>query len=319
MADPAAITAKIEGARNISSPIPKLDEVLAKLSKNIEKHARIYLGSVVEAMILDHEIRTFSDVLDGISMPAMIGIIEIDRKERAALINFDLDLMYHVVDLRMGGLPTELPEFVARRPTAIDWSMCQPLVDIVLDGFGQALSESFGRSDIVEFHCTSFEHLPMLANIVPDRSDVLCVQVSLDIGEAARSGNFELVIPLAGLDAMKAAIGKSSKLSDESNDAWADHMLDVVMKTEIELTPVLQTSNFTVAQLSRLEIGQVIPLEPDAHKSVVLNVSMGQDSQVLATGRLGALKGMKALKLASDIDNDFMTPLAQVAKQAGVA
>ncbi|MEL6317373.1 MAG: FliM/FliN family flagellar motor switch protein [Pseudomonadota bacterium] len=296
-----------------------MDEVLAKLAKNIEKHARAYLGSVVEAMILDHEIRTFSDVLDGISMPAMIGIIEIDRRERAALINLDLDLVYHVVDLRMGGLPTELPEFVARRPTSIDWSMCQPLVDIALDGFSQALSESFGRSDIVEFHCTTFEHLPMLANIVPDRSDVLCVQVSLDIGEAARSGNFELVIPLAALDAMKASIGKSTKVSDDGKDAWADHMFDVVMQTEIELTPVLQTTQFSVAQLSKLEIGQVLPLEPEAHKNVTLNVSMGDDTHMLATGRLGALKGMKALKLTSDPDQQFINPLAQVAKRSGRA
>lgn len=314
--DGSVVSRKIESARKISSPIPKMDEVLAKFSKNVEKGARAYIGSVVEAMILDHEIKTFSDVLDGISMPAMIGVIDVDGKERAALLNLDLDLVYHVVDLRMGGLPTELPEFVARRPTAIDWSMCQPLVQIALDSLSMALAECFGRTNIVEFECGNFEHLPMLANIVQDTADVLCVQVSLDIGEAARSGNFELVLPLAALDAIKASIGKSSQVKADGKDAWGDHMLDVVLSTEIELTPVLQSTPFSVAQLSKLEIGQVLPLEPDAHRNVSLNVTVGDEAVALAGGRLGALKGMKAIKLTSDLDADFLTPMHRAIARA---
>ncbi len=313
--DSNVISKKIEGARKISAPIPKLDEILGKLAKYIEKHARGYLGSVVEAMILDHEIKNFSDVLDGISMPAMVGIIEIDRRERQALINLDLDLVYHIVDLRMGGLPTELPDFVARRPTTIDWSMCQPLVDIALDGLAASLSEALGRNEICEFSCSTFEHLPMLANIVPDRADVLCVQVSLDIGEAARSGNFEIVLPLAALDVVKSAIGKSTERATDGRDAWAEHMFEVALQTEIEVSPVLQATNFSVAELSRLEVGQILSLDPDVHKNVSLNVAMGEQQRTLATCKLGALKGMKALKLTSDIDPDFLKPMRQLARR----
>lgn len=310
------IAKKIETTRKINSPIPRLNEVLAEMTKRTENDGRAYLGAVVEAMIMDVETKVFSDVLDAISMPAMIGIVDVEGVDRAAMVNLDLDLVYHVVDLRMGGAPTELPEFGARRPTSIDSALCKPMVDLALAGFCAGLRETMGSADSCEMTCAGFEHLPMLANIVPERSDVLCVTVSLDIGEAARSGNFELVLPFATIDMLKATLKKSTAVNTSaSHDAWAAHMRNVILGTEAPLVPVLHQALFSVAEISALSVGDVIPLPGGADTPVDLVIESDGETVSLATARLGALKGSKALKLNNDPDAAFLAPLKRLAAE----
>lgn len=288
------------------------------LNKHIEKEARIYLGSVVEAMTLEVETKVFSDVVDAISMPAMIGMVEIDGSERAAIIDLDLDLVYHVVDLRLGGLPGEHPEFTARRPTPIDNEICGALVNIALEGFSRGLSDAYGADDRLDMQCSGFEHLPMQANIVTEKADVLCVQVSLDIGEAARSGNFTLVLPFSTLDRVKAKLQRSAGLSSAAaTDAWAQHMLDVVLDTEVEMTPVLHATTLSVGELSDLSVGQMLRLTEGAHEQISLQINACGEDVEIAKARLGAMKDSKALKLISEPDPSFVGPMRAVAEPAG--
>lgn len=309
------ILRKIESARTISTPLPRLNEVLGELTKRIEKHLRGYLGTVVEAMILDCETKVFSDVLDSMSMPAMIGIVEAHGHDRLAIVNIDLDLLYHVVDLRMGGSPSEYPEFGARRPTGIDSALCKPVVDMALQSFTDGISAVFGVEENLPLHCEGFEHLPMLASIAPEKADVLCVKVSLDIGEAARSGDFELVLPFSTLDIINRKIKQGSSVAaSSSSDAWPSHMLSVVLETEIELTPVVFTTELSVAEIARFEIGSVIELDAGAHHNVELTLEAPGSALKLATARLGAFKRNKALKLIDDPDQDFLSPLRALAR-----
>ena len=310
------IAKKIESARKINTPLPRINEVLAEFTRSIEKNARAYIGSVVEAMIMEVENKTFSDVLDAISMPAMIGIVDIDGVDRAAIINFDLDLVYHVVDLRMGGSPADLPEFGARRPTAIDNTMCLPMVEIALQGLMAGLRASSGTDIAFNMVCEKFEHLPMMANIVPERSDVLCVQVSLDIGEAARSGNFDVVLPFSTIDMIMAKLKKAESLTPSAaSDAWAAHMLNVVLDSEVALTSVVQTMNCSVGEIEHLEIGDTIKLVDDVRNGVDVQMELPGEDMSLASARLGAFKNQKALKLSSHPDSEFLSPLRKVAQQ----
>ena len=314
MSEENAIAKKIETARKANAPIPRLQDVLAILTKRIEKTARTYLGVVVEAMIMDIETKVFSDVLDAMSMPAMIGILEIDRVDRAAIINLDLDLVHHAVDLRLGGSPSESPDFSARRPTSIDSSMCLPLVDLVMNALSEGFLDTFGPEVMMFSRCTGFEHLPMLANIASERADVLCIQVSLDIGEAARSGDFEIVFPYSTLDRIAARIRATARPTPSAGeDAWADHMMNVVLETGLDLLPVLQSARYSVAELSRLEIGTVIPLEPGVQNNIDLWLRMPERALQVARAKLGAFKGSKALKLTEDPDESFLAPLRELA------
>ncbi len=309
-----AIAKKIETARKKSAPIPRLNEVLAILTKRIEKSARAYLGVVVEAMILDVETRVFSDVLDAMSMPAMIGVLDVDGVDRAALLNLDLNLVHHAVDLRLGGSASESLEFGARRPTAIDSAMCQPLVELVMESFSEGFAETFGEEAAVRSRCAGFEHLPMLANIATDHADVLCIKVSLDIGEAARSGDFEMVFPYSTLDRIAARIRANARLApNAAADAWAAHMVNVVLETELDLKPVLQAARYSVAELSRLEVGAVLPLEAGAQNNLDLRLELADRSIQIARAKLGAFKGSKALKLIDDPDEAFLAPLRALA------
>lgn len=318
MSDGNAIARKVESARKMSAPIPRLNDVLAIMSKRLEKSGRAYMGVVVEAMILDVETRVFSDVLDAMSMPAMIAILEIDGVDRAGLINLDLNLVHHTVDLRLGGSPSESPEFGARRPTSIDSAMCQPLVELVMESFSGGLGETFGPEAAVTSRCSGFEHLPMLANIASDHADVLCVKVSLDIGEAARSGDFEMYFPYSTLDRVAARIRANARVApDAASDAWAGHMLNVVLQTELDLMPVLQAAKFTVAELARLEVGSILPLEAGAQNNIDLRLELAEKSLQIARAKLGAFKGSKALKLIDEPDEGFLAPLRSLAAGRG--
>ncbi|MEO0913284.1 MAG: hypothetical protein AAFY59_09895, partial [Pseudomonadota bacterium] len=181
-------------------------------------------------------------------VPAMLGVIESPSTDRMALVNVSADLVYHVVDMRMGGDPTVSPMTTTRSFTSIDVQLCMDLFAAVLRSFEQAVEESVGVPLDMNFKVTGHKQDINTVRIAPKTADVVLLSVSLDIGEAARSGEFALIVPLSIMDLLRAATMKVDVTEHISaNDLWLKQMRQSVSSAEIPLHAILHTAQMPVA------------------------------------------------------------------------
>lgn len=313
----SVIRRMVGGGRVGRAPIADVETIGEDFAKFLDEGLRGLMRTITSAIVIDCQVRRLSSVLEEIPVPAMIGVISVRDSVNQALVNVGMDLIYHVVDLRMGGDPADAPIPTARSVTAVDCGLCEDFIAAVCRAFESALELNLGTSLRGAMTLEQFEQHVTMVRIAPEHSDVLVIRISLDMGEAARSGEFDLVLPLAVLDAYRAAAPLNARGGGRS-DIWSRKMAQAAADAPIRLEAVLHRLKLPLAEIEALKIGDVIPLPGECRESVEVRIE-GQDAAPLVFGRLGAVPGAKAVKLSEDPDPRRIAPLREALSRSGPA
>ncbi len=315
----SVLSRKLSGKRVGRAPIQGVEEIGENFAKILDEKLRGLLRTIVGAIVIDCEVRKLSRVLEDVAVPAMIGVISVANSKNSALINLNGDLIYHIVDLRMGGDPSEAPIPTARSITSVDTALCAAFVRATIEAFEGSLQLNLGPSVSRSMTLDHFEQHVTMVRIAPEHSDVLVLRLSLDIGEAARSGEFDLVLPLSVLDSYKA-IGKSVAQPSEAveqSDLWSSHMAHAASNAPVNLGTVLQRLKLSVSEIQALEPGSIIPLSEAGRNGV--EITFEGDGTHCATGRLGTFEGRKAVKITEPPNPKLQEQIRKLADLGGTS
>lgn len=292
------IELKISGARVSRSPIPQVESIGEDFAKILDDKLRRLLKTITSSIILDCEVRKLNRVLETIPVPAMLGVVKVKNSPAMALVNISNDLIYHLVDLRMGGDTEQSPVVTARSITAMDCALCRDFIDTLLQSFTASIAMNLGAPGLEWMELSHYEQHVTMARIAPENADVLLLNVSLDIGEAARSGSFDVIIPLSVLDSFKAASPRRPAMEriGDGIDLWSTRMTQAARDAPVRLTSVIHRLQLDIGSIQSWREGDVLPIPPVGRSRIELMIP-GQDSAPIALGRLGAFDGKKAVKI----------------------
>lgn len=306
------VAMKISGTRVGRSPIPQVEVIGEDFTKLLDDRLRKLLKTITSSIILECEVKKLSRVLESIPVPAMIGVVDVRGSDNRALVNVSNDLIYHLVDLRMGGDSSQSPVPTARSITPLDCTLCSDFVSTLLSAFSAAVELNLGAAQPDVLSLSHFEQHVTMARIAPENADVLFMQVSLDVGDAARSGDFDLVIPLSILDRFKAASEEvQTEIAPSANDLWARRMNQAAREARLPLTSVIHRLHLDIGSIQSWSPGDVLPLPSDARQKVEL-MAPGRADEPVVVARLGAVDGQKALKLADSPDPSLVHHIRHV-------
>ncbi len=97
-----------------------------------------------------------------------------------------------------------------------------------------------------------------------------------------------------------AAVSKSAG-GEGDNTQWYADLVRNVFVSEIDLPVVIARYQLSLNDLSKLEVGQLIPLEENAHEAMDVTLKTNEKTMTLGKGRLGVFKKNKAVKLVTDL------------------
>lgn len=96
------------------------------------------------------------------------------------------------------------------------------------------------------------------------------------------------------------AQGRAQK-PEAVNAEWRAKMADHINASEIDIDVIMDRYTAFLSDVAMLEIGQVIPLDGEAHKTLELYLNTETGPVMIGKGRLGAYKKKKAVKLTTDL------------------
>ncbi len=300
----------LDKVRMNASAFPVLAQISSVFARNAADCVRDYLGSMTETVGSNFSVKRYGAFIDNTPMPAMIGVLATEDDRGAAAISLEPRFANIITDLAMGGDMPDLDELEGRTPTAIDCALAGSLVDHLLETFDDVMVAACGRS-IGRLSCKRFEHVPVLVDIAPERSELIAFQVSLEIGETMEPASFELLVPIGMFDPVRARLQYSTApMTDEEHQKWTDHMGEVARVAPLPMRAELARITMRLSELANLKPGQVVRLPSANVGDIRLCVKAGREGRVVGSGRLGTAKNLKAVKLNDQLDPDFLEPLA---------
>ena len=304
------------------SPLPDPEFIGQTFARQIEKNLRPLVKTASSAMVLECKVVKMAEAVQDISVPTMLGMIEIDDAKFQGLLNIDTDFAYHLIDLMLGGDPAVAPVPITRTFTEIDMALCGIALEHVLVAFSEALAACFGRPLTKRLQVVGQRQDVTQMRVAAEHMDVLVYNVALDIGPAARSGCMQLVLPLAMLDTICAMLkdeaGKTR--TEEPWNLWRASMRHVAFRSPVVLDAVLHRRRMMIAELMALRVGDVLDMPGSAVGEVKLVVAQpGGKRMEVAGGRLGAYGGAKVVKLEAAVDPRLREHVRQLWARAAPA
>ena len=221
-----------------------------------------------------------------------------DGRDQASLV-FTAPFVKALSEASLGGAFV-LAEVVSA-PSVLEQQLGEPFASEMMGAAARALAETGGAKEPARFQISQIKADPKaIARLLQGRSLFkIDIRLDADGGEAAAIMSF--LFPMEFLERQGLTKPGVEQSAAKVDAIWRAKMTRQIHASEIDVEVVMDRYMTAVSTLADLEIGQVIPLEGDAHNALSLYLHTRDGPVRLGKGRLGTYKKKKAVKLTTDL------------------
>lgn len=178
-----------------------------------------------------------------------------------------------------------------RKPTRTDAAMVAPMIDSALIGLEAALLQEPDLIWAGGFRYASFLDDPRPLGLLLEDTTYRVLRADVSLANGVRTGRVMLALPADGRGA--APVGRPVDAA-LLGPAFTALLADQVEATDCVLAAVLTRVSMPLSQVLGMAVGHVISLPRAGLDRISFE---GLDGRVVATGKLGQNRGMRAIRL----------------------
>ena len=256
------------------------------LSTRFQRAVRIKL----EAM----ESMPFDVLLQRLSGRGAIGVLQLEPLTGGALLAFDEQLSFSLVEMVLGGSSEEQTFVPSRSMSAIELNIIR---DVINSGCPE-LNKGFYQLQEIEASLVEVVSNLRLLNFVGSEVGVVSARFKVSIDNL--EGDITLVVPHTALEPLqKKQQIKAVPASAVQNSKWRSLVCDELDHMEVELEARLATLSLRVRDILNFKTGDVIDLgcKPDTPLKILI------EKRPKFLGLAGVQDGKKAIRVMGPIPN----------------
>ena len=208
----------------------------------------------------------FVDFIRNLVLPTNMNLIQAKPLRGNALLIFDPNLVFLVVDTMFGGDGRFHTHVEGREFTQTEHRIIQNILAAVFEAYTKAWEPVYP----LEFEFVRSEMNPQFANIATPNE--LVVVSTFDIGFNEVGGAINICLPYSMIQPIRELLFSAMQgdhLSEDKN--WNNLMARQIKQAEIELVAVLGQARLTVEDLMKVRVGDIIPLQVDENITATVN------------------------------------------------
>ncbi len=266
---------------------------LEMINERFARYTRIsmfnFLRRTADVAVGGIQILKFGEYVHSLYVPTSLNLVRLKPLRGTALFILDAKLVFKLVDNFFGGdgrhAKIEGREFT---PTE------NRVVQMVLEKAFKDMEEAWQSVHPIKFEYIGSEVNPSLANIVSP-SEVVVVNsfhIELDGG----GGDMHLTIPYSMIEPIREILdaGVQSDV-DDADERWAKAMREDIMLATVRLTAKILEKKIPLRDLTKLQAGDIIPVEMPEFVSIHAN------GVPVFNSHLGVHRGNLAVKIQETI------------------
>ncbi|MFN3566681.1 MAG: flagellar motor switch protein FliM [Burkholderiaceae bacterium] len=272
--------------RIVRGRMPTLEIINERFARNLRLGLFNFMRRSPEVAVGPVRVIKYSAFLRDIVVPTNINIVSAAPLRGNALLIFDPNLVFAVIDTLFGGTGKLHARIEGRDFSPTETRIIQRLVDVALAEYTKAWGGLFRFN----FQYLRSEMHTQFANVATPSEIVIATTFTVEVGE--QSGEVHICFPYSTLEPIRDVLYSTSQGSaGEPDRRWLQVLKNEIQAAEVELVATLARTTLTVGELLKLRVGDFVelPLKELIHAHV--------DGVPVMECRFGAVNGHTAIRI----------------------
>ncbi|MEQ1815908.1 MAG: flagellar motor switch protein FliM [Nitrosomonas sp.] len=245
-----------------------------------------FMRRTVDIAVGPVKVIKFSEFVRNLVVPTNLNLVQMRPLRGTALLVFDPNLIFLIVDNLFGGDGRYHTRVEGRDFTQTEQRIIRRLLDVVFEEYEKSWKSVYP----VKFEYVRSEMNPQFATIATPNEVVVTVTFDIDMGN--QGGELHVCIPYSMIEPIRDTLYSALQGDHlEVDKRWIKLMSKQVQLAEVELIANLGHTKVTFEQILSMQAGDIIPLE--IPKTITVNV----DGIPVMDCHYGIMNGQYALRV----------------------
>ena len=251
-----------------------------------------FMRRTVDIAVGPVKVIKFSEFVRNLVVPTNLNMVHMKPLRGTALMVFDPNLIFLIVDNLFGGDGRYHTRVEGRDFTQTEQRIIHRLLEVVFEDYEKSWKSVYP----VKFEYIRSEMNPQFATIATPNEVVVTVTFDIDMGN--QGGEFHVCIPYSMIEPIRDILYSALQGDHlEVDKRWIKLLSQQVQGAEVELIANLGQTKVTFEQILSMQTGDIIPLE--IPKSITAHI----DGVPVMDCRYGTMNGRYALRV-----NNMISP-----------
>lgn len=272
--------------RIVRGRMPTLELINERFARYLRVGLFNYMHRSTEISVGPIRVQKYSEFVRNLVVPTNLNLVQIKPLRGTALIVFDPNLVFLVVDNMFGGDGRFHTRVEGRDFTLTEQRIIQGMLNVIFSEYERAWKPVFE----ITFDYVRSEMNTQFANIATPSEIVVAVTFTVEL--AGNSAEMHLCVPYSMVEPIRDVLYSSMHSEQAASDKrWTNLLTRQLQTAEVELSAILGTSSITLGEIVNMKVGDVIPIH------VPENIVASVDSVPVMNCRYGVRNGMYSLQV----------------------
>ena len=244
------------------------------------------------------DLMRFGEYMHSLQVPNNLNLVKMKPLRGTGIIVFEPRLVFTTVDNFFGGAGKYHTRIEGREFTPTEMRVIQ----LLLRQTFADLAEAWAPVMPVEFEYVNSEVNPHFANIISPREYIAVSRFHVDL--EGGGGELHVALPYSMLEPIRELLDagvQSDRIEKDEN--WTRALRSQLQDAEVEVSSCLAQRQISLRALSRMKVGDIIPIELPPQLSVEV------EGTPLFHGEFGTHNGKNAIKITQVNQPRSLIPL----------
>jgi flagellar motor switch protein FliM len=272
--------------RIVRGRMPTLEPINERFARLLRIGFFNYMHKSTELSVGPIKVQKYSEFIRNLVVPTNLNLVTVKPLRGTALVVFDPNLVFLVVDSMFGGDGRFHTRVEGRDFTPTEQRIIQGLLNVFFTEYEKAWKPVFE----IKFDYVRSEMNTQFANIATPSEIVVAITFTLELG--GNSAEMHLCLPYSMVEPIRDVLYSTMHSEQAGVDRrWTSTLSQQLQLAEIELVAPMGSSDLTLREIVDLKVGDILPL--DVKDLVQVEV----DSVPVMECRYGVRNGQYALKV----------------------
>ena len=283
--------------RIVRGRMPTLEIINERCARLLRIGLYNFLRRGIEVSVGPVKVSKYSEFIRNLVVPTNLNLIQIKPLRGTALMIFNPDLVFLMVDNLFGGDGRFHTRVEGRDFTQTEHRIIQRVLNIVFEAY----SKSWEPIYPVEFEFVRSEMNTQFANIATPNEVVVSITFAIELGQV--SGEMHLCMPYSMIEPVKDLLTSSLQAENlEVDKRWVRLMRQQIQMAEVEIIADLGTTPISLRDIVNMKVGDVIPLE------IPQSIEAKVDGVPVMECAYGKFNGQYTLRVEKLLSNSLNEP-----------
>lgn len=241
--------------RIVRGRMPTLEIINERFARQLRIGLYNFLRRGVEISVGPVKVSKYSEFIRNLVVPTNLNLVQFKPLRGTALVIFNPDLVFLMVDNLFGGDGRFHTRIEGRDFTQTEHRIIQRALGIVFECYARSWEPVYP----IAFEFMRSEMNTQFANIATPNEVVVHITFSIELGQ--NSGEMHFCLPYSMIEPIKDLLTSSLQAENlEVDKRWLRLMRQQVQLAEVELVADLGTARVSLRDIINLKAGDVIPL-----------------------------------------------------------